>query len=120
MAHPVVHFEIIGQDAAKLRSFYAAAFDWDVGRPDPNLGGYALVKPAAPGHIGGGIGGGVEGYEGHVTFYVAVDDIDAALAKIGELGGTRLMGPEPLPDGARFAMIADPEGHVIGLVQGPE
>jgi predicted enzyme related to lactoylglutathione lyase len=119
MAHPVVHFEIIGKDAAALRTFYAAAFGWDVGPPNPELGGYALIQPQAPGHIGGGIGGGVEGYDGHVTVYVAVDDIEAALAKVGDLGGKRLMGPNDLPDGARFAMFADPEGHVIGLVQGP-
>jgi len=29
MGHPVVHFEIIGKDAKKLRSFYGDLFGWE-------------------------------------------------------------------------------------------
>ena len=31
--------------------------------------------------LGGGIGQGPEGYEGHVTFYVEVPDVEEALAQ---------------------------------------
>ena len=34
--------------------------------------------------IGGGVAGGPEGYGGHVTFYVEVDDPEGALAKARE------------------------------------
>ena len=37
--------------------------------------------------------GGPEGYGGHVTFYIEVPDVEAALAKAEELGGSRIMGP---------------------------
>ena len=33
MKHPVMHFEIMGHDAPKLRSFYADVFGWNVAEP---------------------------------------------------------------------------------------
>jgi len=39
--------------------------------------------------IGGGIGVGPDGYDGHVTFYVEVPDVEAALAQAEILGGSR-------------------------------
>jgi hypothetical protein len=55
----------------------------------------------------------------HVTFYVAVTDVVTALALIESKGGQKAYGPLPTPDGGIFAGFLDPEGHLIGLVQGP-
>ncbi len=113
MANQVVHFEIIGKDAPALRDFYQKAFQWQmqaIGGP----GDYALVRNAG---IGGGIGSCPQGNEGHVTFYVSVDDIDAALRKVESLGATNLNGPWPIPTGGRIATFADPQGQMVGLVQ---
>jgi hypothetical protein len=55
----------------------------------------------------------------HVIFYVAVADVDAALATIESKGGKTAFGPHPIPDGGIIAGFTDPEGHLIGLVQGP-
>ena len=64
-----------------------------------------------------GIGGTPDGSAGHVTGYVKVDDIDATLAKATELGGSVIM-PKFSPDGsAQLALVADPEGHVVGLTE---
>jgi predicted enzyme related to lactoylglutathione lyase len=63
------------------------------------------------------VGAGPEGYEGHVTFYVEVPDAEAALARAGELGGTRVMGPDQVMEGLVIGQFADPEGHVVGVVQ---
>jgi predicted enzyme related to lactoylglutathione lyase len=67
--------------------------------------------------IGGGVGQGPEGYEGHVTFYVAVPDVEDALQKAESLGGTRVMGPEKIMDMVELGMFKDPEGHVVGVVK---
>lgn len=67
--------------------------------------------------IGGGIAGGPDGYEGHVTFYIGVPDIEEALQKAEELGGTRVMGPEKVMDQVELGQFKDPEGHLIGLVR---
>src|SRR5206468_922849 len=61
--------------------------------------------------------GGPDGYEGHVTFYVAVPDIEEALAMAESLGGTRVMGPETIMDMIELGQFKDPEGHLIGLVK---
>ena len=111
--HPVVHFEILGRDQKLLEEFYKDVFDWQI---SPAMEGYSLVKPGSGIH--GGIGAMGEGRV-HVTFYVAVADVAAALELIESKGGKKAYGPHPIPDGGIFAGFLDPEGHLIGLVQGP-
>ena len=55
---------------------------------------------------------------GQPMVYVEVPDTEAALARAEELGGTRLMGPDQVMEGLVIGQFADPEGHVIGVVQG--
>lgn len=119
MSHPVTHFEVLGQDAARLQRFYADAFGWKLGEADPGDPlNYAMAYPAGDAGISGGIGRTPDG-AGHVTFYVSVDDPAAALAEIERLGGRTVAGPQDLPSGGSFALFADPEGHVVGLVKEP-
>jgi predicted enzyme related to lactoylglutathione lyase len=120
MGQPVVHFEIIGKDGAALQRYYSELFGWDVDADNPMKYGMVPregnVDPDGVG-IGGGIGAGPEGYEGHVTFYVGVDDVEGALAKAESLGGTRVMGPETIMDTIELGQFTDPEGHLIGVVR---
>jgi predicted enzyme related to lactoylglutathione lyase len=87
--NPVVHFEVLGRDPSALRKFYSEAFGWELGPPDDGPQQYSMVHmKAASGGIDGGIGKSPQG-PGHVTFYI----------------------------GVTFALFADPEGHVVGLVK---
>jgi predicted enzyme related to lactoylglutathione lyase len=121
MGQPVVHFEVVGKDGEKLHSYYSELFGWEINADNPMK--YGMVSrdgntnPDGMG-IGGGVGQGPEGYEGHVTFYVEVPDVEAALAKAESLGGERVMGPEKIMDQVELGQFKDPEGHVIGLVKG--
>ncbi len=114
-----MHFEIMGQDAPKLRNFYADVFGWKVAPPIPDYEvQYSIVEPV-PGFqrgISGGIGRAPEGYDGHVTFYVVVDDVENAFVEIEAHGGSRMMGPDKVPNGPVIGLFRDPEGHTIGLV----
>ena len=47
---------------------------------------------------------------GHVTFYVQVPDIEAAMQKAETLGGKRLMGPMEVPGGSWVVQCTDPQG----------
>jgi uncharacterized protein len=121
MGRPVVHFEVMGRDAQKLWGFYGELFGWQIDAENPM--GYGVVARdgntnADGAGIGGGIGALPEGMPGHVTFYVEVPDVEAALQAAERLGATRLMGPEQPMEGLEIAMFADPEGHPIGLVRG--
>ncbi len=121
MGQPVVHFEVVGKDGERLRNYFSALFGWEIDAN--NAMNYGLVAkqdnttPAGDG-IGGGIGQGPEGYDGHVTFYVEVPDVEAALTQAESLGGTRVMGPETIMDEITLGQFLDPEGHVIGLLEG--
>jgi uncharacterized protein len=119
MGQPVVHFEVIGKDGDKLRSYYGELFGWEFDTDNPmNYGVVPRDGNTAPdgSGIGGGIATGPDGYEGHVTFYVAVDDVEEALAKAESLGGERVFGPETIMERMVLGQFKDPEGHLIGLV----
>jgi predicted enzyme related to lactoylglutathione lyase len=98
MGQPVVHFEVIGSDGDKSRSYYSELFGWKIEVDNPM--NYGIVSrednPAPDGSfgIGGGVAGGYEGVEPQLTFYVAVPDVEQALAKAETLGGTRVMAAE--------------------------
>ncbi|HEU4450760.1 MAG TPA: VOC family protein [Gaiellaceae bacterium] len=120
MGQPVVHFEVIGKDGEKLQRYYAELFGWQIDADNPMS--YGIVQRdgnvnAEGVGIGGGVGVGPDGYGGHVTFYVEVPDVEAALAKAESLGGTRMMGPETIMEGVELGQFADPEGHLVGLVK---
>ena len=120
MGQPVVHFEVIGKDGAKLQSYYSELFGWQIDASNPMS--YGIVQRDGNTNkdgagIGGGVGGGPEGYDGHVTFYVEVPDVEEALQKAESLGGTRIMGPDEIMGGAVvLGQFADPEGHTIGVM----
>ncbi len=119
MGQPVVHFEIIGKDGKALQRYYSDLFGWEIDANNPM--GYGMVSregnlsPEGIG-IGGGIGGGYEGAD-HVTFYIGVDDVEAALTKAESLGGKRVMGPVTVNDMVELGQFTDPEGHMVGLVR---
>lgn len=116
MGQPVMHFEVMGKDGEKLRSYYGDLFDWEF----QVMEGYGMVdadqnkSPEGIG-IGGGVGQAPEGYGGHVTFYVGVEDVEAALAKAESLGGKRMMGPEKVAENTVIGLFTDPEGNTVGV-----
>jgi uncharacterized protein len=120
MGQPVVHFEIVGTDGEKLQSYYSELFGWEIDANNPMK--YGIVPREGNVNadgigIGGGVGTGPEGYPGHVTFYVEVPDVEAALAKAESLGGTRMMGPDKVMDTIEIGLFNDPEGHLVGVVK---
>ena len=120
MGQPVVHFEVIGKDAERLTSYYSDLFGWEIDSDNPMRYGSVQREGNVSAEgigIGGGVGAAPEGYDGHVTFYVEVPDVDAALAKAEGLGGSRMMGPDKVMEGVEIGLFNDPEGHLIGLVK---
>ena len=114
--NPVVHFEVLGRDPSALRKFYSGVFGWQLGPADDGPMQYSMVHMKESGGIDGGIGKAPQG-PGHVTFYVGVDDAHAALEQVERLGGKTVQPPVEVPGGVTFALFADPEGHVVGLVK---
>lgn len=113
MKNPVVWFEVMGKDLAKLQGFYRELFAWPL-EDVPEMP-YAMMEKTPEG-IPGGVGAAPEGPGWGTTFYVQVEDLKASLAQAEKLGGKVLMPPTKIPD-ATIAVIADPEGHPVGLTQ---
>jgi uncharacterized protein len=115
MANPVVHFEIGGADDRPLLEFYEELFGWGL-RAVPGVN-YTRVDTRGGGGINGGIGRSGTG-EAWATFYVEVDDPQAFLDRAEALGATTVLPATEIPGMATFAMFDDPDGLLIGLVQG--
>ena len=123
MSQPVVHFEIVGKDPTRLRKYFGELFGWRFEVPSPvakevsapdSYGFLNLITSDEGVGIPGGVGGGTS-YESHAVFYVGVRNVEAALQRAEELGGTRVMGPARSPNGLVVGHFKDPEGTLIGV-----
>jgi uncharacterized protein len=112
VAKSVGWFEVLGRDREKLHQFYSGLFDWTV-EDNPEMK-YGMVQTGDG--IPGGIGETPDGSAGHVTFYVNVDDVRSSASKAEKLGGKTVMPATDMPQ-VTIALIADPEGHVVGLMK---
>jgi uncharacterized protein len=112
--NPVVHFEVVGKDGPALQKFYGDLFEWKINADNPM--NYGIVEPS-DGGIGGGVSASPDGNP-MITWYVQVDDLQAALDKAEQLGGKTVMPPMDIPDGPKIALFTDPAGNTVGLVTG--
>ncbi len=51
------------------------------------------------------------------TFYIAVEDTDALVAKAAELGAKVIVPPTDIPDTGRFSILIDPQGAALAVLQ---
>ena len=121
MSGRVVHFEIPFDDGDRARRFYKEAFDWQV-QEMPEMS-YTLVMsgpsgdsgPTEPGYINGGMLSREQSPARGPVVTIEVPSIDAALEKIGELGGSTVVGKTPVGTMGFAAYFTDPEGNIVGL-----
>ena len=111
MPHPVVHAEIRSTDPDATRAFFSELFGWTYS--DGAYPGYTFVdcgvEEALPAAISP-----LQGEADQVLFFVGVDDVDAALAEAERLGG-RIVQPTQTVPGVSFGVLADPQGHLVGV-----
>ena len=50
--------------------------------------------------------------------YAGVDDVDAAVDRIKQLGGAVYVPPTDVPNISRFSVVADPQMATLALVKG--
>ena len=116
MAHEFCWIEMTTGDPTAAREFYGKLFGWKYDEESMENGGtYAMFQPEA-----GGPGGGImakPSQECPTAWmpYVQVDDLEASVARVKELGGAVHMGPAPVKEHGHFAVVADPSGAAIGL-----
>ncbi len=115
MGDPIIHIEVAGQDGPALESFYSDLFGWVIDHRGEGDMQYGFLAEKTAGAIGGGIrhepGGKPE-----VVFYVQVDDLSVSVQRAENLGGTVRLGPTDAGE-LTFAIVTDPEGNALGLIQ---
>ncbi len=114
MPHPIVHAEIRSANPDATRAFFGELFGWTY-PTEGALPGYTFVDTRVPDALYTAISP-LQGDSDLVTFFVAVDDVDATLAHATKLGGRVVQQPVNVP-GVSFALLADPQGHVVGVAK---
>jgi len=115
-----IWYELITTDTAGAKAFYDDVVGWtsqDMPMPD---GLYTVLQAD-----GNGVGGVMQippdakakGTPPNWTGYIAVDDTDAAAAKVKTLGGSIMRPPQDIPGIGRFAVVADPTGAVFAIMK---
>jgi uncharacterized protein len=110
------HIEIPFDDEERAKRFYGEMFGWEF-RTSEGFEGYPLYQ-AGPGGLGGGMGKRGQMAGQTVRNYISVDDIDAAIEKVTELGGTITEPKSEIPGMGWFAVGTDSEGNVLALYKG--
>jgi len=125
MDHTIVHFEIPADQPERAAKFYRELFGWNINRWE-NPGGmeYWMVETVPNDAEGRPVRQGVNGglmprmYPSQPPVnYIAVEDVDKAVAKAERLGAKVLMGKHPVPGMGWFAQLSDTEGNVFAVWQ---
>ena len=113
MAGEMVHLEIPAGDTAKARAFWGSLFGWEFQEYPGSPGEYHMTRFS---DTQGGAIMGADGDKRGPRVYFGVDDINAGVSRVSELGGE---GGEayPVPSMGWFAVCKDSEGNEFGLWQ---
>ena len=109
-----VWYDLLSTNAEKSIAFYTHVIGWT---SKPFESGYTMFVSGQGPHAGT-IALPEEARHGappHWTANVQVDDVDATVAKVHELGGKVLSAPSDFPNVGRLAVIADPQGAPINV-----
>jgi predicted enzyme related to lactoylglutathione lyase len=112
MAGKIVHYEIPADDAGKGIEFWGSLFGWQF-QEFGEGSGYHMTQ------IGGEAGAAITSMEPGRTgarAYFDVDDVNAGVARVKELGG-EADEPQPVPGMGWFSTCKDPQGNEFGLWQ---
>jgi len=113
--------ELQTRDTAAAKAFYAEVFGWGAHTTEGEAMTYTEWQRGAD-SIGGMMDMPAEvpaEVPAYWLVYFAVDDCDAAVAQVRQLGGELRMGPVDLPV-CRFAVVSDPEGAVFAVAKPTE
>jgi uncharacterized protein len=116
-----VWYELTTTDMKSAKAFYASVVGWGARGASMPGSAYSLFT------IGDSPVTGLmnmpeearrTGVTPRWTGYVGVDDVDAAVERIKQLGGTVYVPPMDVPNISRFSVVADPQMATLALVKG--
>lgn len=125
MAGEPMWYELMTQNLSATRPFYMNVVGWKIGRSPEQpegVGDYEFILRQDGGLTGGAIQLTDEMLAGGArpmwTVYFTAADVDAAVARVKDLGGSVLMEPHDIGAIGRLAFVADPQGVPFYLMRG--
>lgn len=111
--------DLMTHDVEKAKGFYTAVFGWEVAPVEHAPNDRHAIR------VGETLNGGISripeqmgtAVKPHWLAAFAVDDVERSLKTAEEHGGRAISPVIEVPSG-RFAVIADPQGALLGLVDG--
>ncbi|WP_207459347.1 VOC family protein [Azospirillum sp. SYSU D00513] len=108
--------ELHAADPEAAFAFYAGLFGWEKGEAlDMGPMGTYQILTADGVPFGAVMRRPEAGKPPFWLFYIGVDDIHAAAARVSEAGGTVLNGPMEVPGGSHIVQALDPQGVLFAL-----
>ncbi len=114
--------EIASNNLEATKSFYSDLFGWKIAESKNDVGMQYLEYDTGLGHPAGGM------YEmsaemfgdqippPHFMNYIAVDDVDASVERVIELGGSKMGEAVEIPKTGRMCVVQDPTGATFALI----
>jgi uncharacterized protein len=115
--------ECVTGDVAAATGFYAEVLGMGSEPMDMGeAGSYTVLSDVNGRQVGGSMDLGMlpEGTPPHWNVYFNVEDVDASVAKVTELGGASVAPAMDVPGVGRMAMVADPQGATFWVMAPPE
>ncbi|MDH4060335.1 MAG: VOC family protein [Aquincola sp.] len=111
--------ELTTSDPKAACDFYGKLFGWKVETSDMGSGPYDVLKvgDTAVGGIMGKPPGAPADMPPMWGCYVTVNNVDETLAAVKRLGGGVLMEPMDVKGVGRMAVIRDPQGAALSVIQ---
>jgi uncharacterized protein len=116
-------YELGTRDIDAAVKFYTELMKWTTRTHDMGEYGKYYVFQLDGQDMGGGYqmcGAQFEGVPPHWMSYVWVDDVDAAAAKVSQLGGKIVAPPMDVPNVGRMAFVQAPQGAHLAIFKGTE
>ena len=116
-----VWYELMTTDIETAKAFYANVVGWgarDASMPGLAYSLFTIGESPVTGLVNVPEEARRKGAAPHWIGYVGVDDVDAAVGRIKELGGAVYVPPTDVPNISRFSVVADPQMATLALVKG--
>ena len=114
MSNSICHWELMVNDVAKAKAFYAKIFDWKF--EGTSSAEYVMINTGVR-PFGGMMAKPKAAPMTSLNVYFSVPSVDATLRKIVEAGATVIVPKTQVPEAGWFAMFLDPDGIPVGIFE---
>jgi predicted enzyme related to lactoylglutathione lyase len=113
-----VHFDFSAQNPDRAAKFYSDVFGWKFQKWDGPQDYWLVTTGTETPGIDGGMARRPEGDDhGHIVTTIDVANVDDAMERVTEAGGTVTSEKMTIPGVGWLAYFQDPEGNGFGMIQ---